>query len=272
MPDCPAIRVIASPSANLQTGFPPALRSVPHSIVQIEHSEGAEFDAVFRDVSIVFHDGPAIHPQEEAMSIVIIDAAKAAGVDHFILCSVFQPMRTKLRTHQTKLRIEEYLVESRLSYTILQPPNFMQNIPLDAVLSSGLIPTGFSTSVAHGFVDLNDVSLVARKVILDPARHNLAQYELVGENISYDEITSMLSRISRRNIQCEVLTPTEFVARLRLSGEVRTEYAEDSLVRMLVYYDRWGLVGNSNALKWLLGREPTKWEAYAQRELFANLH
>ena len=138
MPDCPAIRLIIPPNANVATGIPQQLRSLPHSVVQAEPTGGQAFESAFLGVNIVFHDGPVIHPQEEATSIAVIDAAKAAGVHHFILCSVFQSIRVKLRTHQTKLRlvllstiisisnvvrIEEYLVESRVNYTILQVIN-----------------------------------------------------------------------------------------------------------------------------------------------------
>jgi hypothetical protein len=72
------------------------------------------------------------------MATAVIDAAKNAGVRHFVLCSVLHPMRTKLVTHKLKLqcvyprmpckyvdqagcvRVEEYLIESRMNFTILQ--------------------------------------------------------------------------------------------------------------------------------------------------------
>jgi nucleoside-diphosphate-sugar epimerase len=103
LPECPAIRVIARSNANIQESFPPQLRSAPNSIVVADHFQGREFESAFRGVSIVFHNGPSVHAQEEAMSLAVIDAAKEAGVKHFVLCSVFHPMRTKLHTHKVKL-------------------------------------------------------------------------------------------------------------------------------------------------------------------------
>jgi nucleoside-diphosphate-sugar epimerase len=103
LPDCPAIRVIARSNENIQEHFPPQLRSSPHSIVVADHFQGTAFESAFRNVSIVFHNGPAVHAQEGAMSLAVIDAAKEAGVRHFVLCSVFHPMRTKLQTHKVKL-------------------------------------------------------------------------------------------------------------------------------------------------------------------------
>jgi nucleoside-diphosphate-sugar epimerase len=103
LPECPAIRVIARSNSNIQEHFPPQLRSAPHSIVVADHFQGREFESAFRGVSIIFHNGPAVHAQEEAMSLAVIDAAKEAGIKHFVLCSVFHPMRTKLQTHKVKL-------------------------------------------------------------------------------------------------------------------------------------------------------------------------
>ena len=90
LPECPAIRVIACSSANIQESFPFQLRSAHHFIIVADHFQGRESESAFRGVSIVFHNGPAVHTQEEAMSIVVIDAAEA-GIKHFVLCSVFTP-------------------------------------------------------------------------------------------------------------------------------------------------------------------------------------
>lgn len=109
LPECPAIRVIARSNANIQESFPPQLRSAPHSVVVADYFQGEAFESAFRGVSVVFHNGPAVHAQEEAASMAVIDAAKKAGVKHFILCSVFQAMRTKLHTHKVKLWYPIYI-------------------------------------------------------------------------------------------------------------------------------------------------------------------
>jgi hypothetical protein len=104
LPDCPPIRVIAQSDANVEGTFPTQLRYMPHSIVVAETFQGREFGAIFRGISVVFHNGPTTQPYEECQSLAIIDAAKGAGVKHFILCSVLQPMRVKLQSHRIKLK------------------------------------------------------------------------------------------------------------------------------------------------------------------------
>jgi len=108
LPDCPAIRLIVRDSGNTQESFPPQLRSVPHSIVAVEYFAGPIFISAFKGVSIVFHNGQALLPVDEAMGIAAIDAAKEAGVQHFVFASVLQPMRVKLGTHKMKLKFVHY--------------------------------------------------------------------------------------------------------------------------------------------------------------------
>ncbi|KIJ23651.1 hypothetical protein M422DRAFT_29076 [Sphaerobolus stellatus SS14] len=143
----------------------------------------------------------------------------------------------------------------------------MQNVDLSSALRTGKVQLGFSSTVPHGFVDLVDLTSIAMKIMNDPAAHNLARYEFVSENVSYDEITRMISDLSGRQVKCDVIPAKDFLSMMNAGGEIKNEFAEDAILRMMVYYDRWGLIGNPNVLKWLLGRQPTTWEAYLRREL-----
>ncbi|KAF8524143.1 hypothetical protein BU17DRAFT_43277 [Hysterangium stoloniferum] len=266
-PNCPAITVITRSGQNLRDSFPPPLLATPHRIVVTDHFEGASFTSAFDGISLVFHDGLAIDPKAGAASFAVIEASKSAGVDHFIFSSIIQPIRTKLHTHKMKLGIEEHLVESRLNYTILQPSQYMQNVALNNALSTGNIPIGFSPTIMHGFMDMTDLTAVVRTIMSKSRDHLYARYELVAENISYNDIAHTISETSGKLVQCEVFSAKEFVRKMRAAGEVQGEYAEDVLERLMMYYNRWGIVGNSNVLRWLLGREPVAWEQYIGREL-----
>ncbi|KIJ27596.1 hypothetical protein M422DRAFT_271199 [Sphaerobolus stellatus SS14] len=257
--DCPPIRVIARSHADLGRSFPAQLRSAPHSVVIIENITDPNLANAFQGISIVLHSGPLLDPKEEASSVAIIDMAKNAGVKHFILCSVLQPVRTKLHIHKAKLNIEEYLTESRLRYTILQAS--------DVAVNTGKIAIGFSPFVEHAFVDLNDLALTVLTIIRDPKSHSYACYELVAENISYHNIARLIAQEVRRDVQCEVLSTKDYLALMTGSYYVRNEHAEDAITRIMMYYDRWGLLGNPNVLRFLLGREPTSWTDYLRREL-----
>jgi len=115
----------------------------------------------------------------------------------------------------------------------------MQNIDLDSVLRTSKIPLGFSAQVAHGFVDLIDVAAVVRKILLNPKDHSMARYELVAENISYDKIANLISEVSRRQISCDLMAPKDYLATMNSENNIRSEYTEDCVIRILLYYDRW---------------------------------
>lgn len=115
----------------------------------------------------------------------------------------------------------------------------MQNVALSQAMQTGIISLGFSSTVLTGFVDLDDLAAVTRSIILSPARHFLAQYELVGQNASYEDVSRTVARVCRRDIQCNVLPREEFIGRMRATGEISSEYAEDAIERLMTYYDRW---------------------------------
>ncbi len=79
-------------------------------------------------VRALYHICPNMHPDEVAIGRRVIDAALAAGVEHFVYHSVLHPQTATMPHHWNKLQVEEALFESRLPFTILQPTAYMQNL------------------------------------------------------------------------------------------------------------------------------------------------
>jgi len=115
----------------------------------------------------------------------------------------------------------------------------MQNVALDVAVQSGKIPISFSPNIEHGFVDLDDLAHVVCSIILNPTHHNYARYELVAENISYNNIAQLIARGAQCDVQCHVLPMKDYLKIIMGSHYVRNEQAEDAIVRMMMYYDRW---------------------------------
>jgi len=65
----------------------------------------------------------------------MIDAAVSAQVQHCVYSSVLHPGLRKLISHDCKRYVEEYLIESSLPYAILQPSTFMDQLPIQKLLS-----------------------------------------------------------------------------------------------------------------------------------------
>jgi uncharacterized protein YbjT (DUF2867 family) len=90
--------------------------------------DAAAVQAALRDVQKVYHICPNVHSDEIIIGQVVISAARATEVEHFVFHSVLHPQTEKMPHHWHKLRVEETLLESSLHFTILQPTVYMQNI------------------------------------------------------------------------------------------------------------------------------------------------
>ena len=76
-------------------------------------------------------------------------------------------------------------------------------------------------------------------------------------------VAAAIGRALGRPIRAEPQSLEDFAAQARASG--MGDYQCEMLIRMFRWYERSGLVGNANTLRWLLGREPTTLEAFVAR-------
>ncbi|GJE98705.1 NAD(P)-binding protein [Phanerochaete sordida] len=249
----------------VQAAHPQLPRS---AFVIADFLEASTLGPALAGVDTVFHNAPGFHALEGAMGVAVIEAAKKAGVKHFVYCSVLFPVLSKLLNHDVKRGVEEFLIESGLDYTILEPTSFMQNMDVKGAAHTGALMCAYTPQVLQGFVDLADLAQVARLVLLDPAPHNRARYELVGENMALADVAKTIARVAGLSgVACEAVPRSEILKRGVVTARPGSAYATDALDRMLYYYDKRGIPGNNNTLRWLLGREPTSWEGFVRREL-----
>ena len=216
--------------------------------------------SAMQGMRVVYHICPNMSPNETVIGKLIIREACQAGIGHFIYHSVLHPQTEKMNHHWQKLRVEEMIFESGLPFTILQPAPYMQNLlaSWQTIIEAGLLRVPYSVNSKFSFVDLQDIAEAAKIVLATPGHIN-AIYELAGTlPVSPVEVADLLGRILNRNVKAE----EEPIDEWRLRAEEISEYAIENLVRTFNYYDRCGLTGNPNILKWLLNREPTSLEIF----------
>lgn len=216
-----------------------------------------------RGARAVYHICPNMSPNEVEIGKVVLDAGRAAGVEHFVYHSVLHPQTEKMSHHWQKLRVEEMLFESGMPFTILQPAPYMQNLlaSRNSIIEEGVLRVPYSVHAKFSFIDLEDLAQAARIVLTEPSHKN-ATYELAGTwPMSHAEVAKILSRVLNRAVRAE----REETGDWRLRAQGMRQYTLENLVRMFEYYDRWGLAGNPNILGWLLQREPTTLESFVGR-------
>jgi uncharacterized protein YbjT (DUF2867 family) len=215
---------------------------------------------------VVYHVCPNMNPDEVVIGKLVIDAARKAGIEHFIYHSVLHPQTERMKHHWAKLRVEEMIFESGLPFTILQPAPYMQNLLAGwkSIVEDGVLRVPYSINSKFSFVDLEDIAEAAKIVLTEPEHLN-ATYELAGtQPLSHVEVAGIFSRALKRDMRAE----KEEIRDWRLRAEQSlgmSEYAVENLVKMFEYYDQWGLIGNPIILRWLLKREPTKLESFIER-------
>ncbi len=222
-------------------------------------------------VQTVYHIGPTVHPAERAMGFAIVDAARAAGVHHFVFSSVLHAIATDLIQHEIKRDIEEHLLTSGLEFTILQPSNYMLPHRVRSVFEDEVFRLSWSLDRRQSMVDLEDITDVAALVLGEPDRHAAATYELVGPGrFTAHDIGDVLSKVLGREIAVEEIDSEAFVrARFRDAAPGALEYQVRVIRAIGAHYSRHDFVGNSNVLTWLLGRAPTSFEDFVRREYTA---
>ncbi|KZT24789.1 NAD-P-binding protein, partial [Neolentinus lepideus HHB14362 ss-1] len=263
----PRIRLPVHSASSIQkvTSSLPSL--APSSFVVAEYLDYSSLPPDSKNVGVEFCNSPSLHPNETAMGVNVINAAKQMDVKHFVL--------SQSKAWVCQATVEEYLTESSLPYTILQPSSFMQNTPLLKLLSEAArtdtitLDCWYYPDTLKGFLYLLDLAEIAASVLINPEPHLLASYSLVRENISLTAVSDIVSEETGVPSNCvrakRALVKAAWAEHaVRMYGEAVGEWTGEAWERLMSYYDKRGIPGNNNVVRWLLGREPTTWRMWVR--------
>lgn len=222
-------------------------------------------DAALSGCDKLVHIGPPMHPDEVDFTNNFIESAKSNGLEHFIYYSVMHPLRRDVRHHRLKLDAEENLIESGLTYTIVQPCRYMQHLePIwQKVLGEGVHAMPFDIDKKFSVVDLEDLA-EAVAIVAGRSSDSYATYELAGpEPLSQRDMAAVISRVTGHAIEARA-TPLDTMKK----AAAAKGFSDDKIEQMGImneHYDRHGFPGNPHVLRSILGRDPTTFEAYVRR-------
>ena len=241
-------------------------------VLQANLAEPKECKQLLRNVTAVYHIGPTFHPHEPGIGYNMIDAAAAEGQSfkHFVYSSVINTQLRKLLNHDCKRHVEEYLMESGLSYTILNPSNFADLFPLQQVLDSGVARPLWNPDVQFSLTCLYDYAEMSAKVLEEREVHSLAQYQAISIALSsWRERCETLSKMVGKEVKMEMVPINETIG-----GETEKFFrlpphpaTRDDAQRLILYYNHRGIYGSPNVMKWVLGREPMSWEEWVKAKM-----
>jgi uncharacterized protein YbjT (DUF2867 family) len=187
----------------------------------------------------------------------LLRAARSAGVSRFVYSSALHadhPLARNVGELGEKARFEEELAKTEgLSYTILRPSMFMENLLLALRGSVAFVP-GRQMRPAS-WISANDV---ARAAVRAFERNIQGHHELAGpDSCTFDEAYSRLARAWSKRIT--VLHPPLFT--MLLPGRF-VPYLGD-IARMFAFFDRVGYAADPAPLRTLFGVEALTIEEWA---------
>jgi len=201
-------------------------------------------------------------PDQIRLEKAIIDGAVHAELPHLVkLSSIATSHDSALLVGRLHAEIQDHLVASGLSYTLLCPASYANNL----FYAAGSVAvenswTGAAPTGRVAYIDIRDLSEAAALVLRDPALHGKT-YDLSGPDAyTFPEIAELLSRILGYEVTYVPVSPDDRLSAL-LGNGVSAWFAE--LLLSLETSAEAGQIGTvTTTLKELLAREPRTVEEF----------
>ena len=132
----------------------------------------------------------------------VADAAKTAGVEHFVYSSVGSAHRqTGISHFESKWEVEEYVRELDLPYTILRPVFFMQNWErMRGMVLGGTLAQPLDPDKPFQQVAVEDIGAFAAIAFENPERWIGREVDLAGDEPTMPEIAETFGRVIGREV------------------------------------------------------------------------
>ncbi len=201
----------------------------------------------------------------------VVDAAVEEGVSHFLFSSAYHSQIEELGHHWQKLRLEEYLINTDLRVSVVQPSMFMQNIRVEwpNVIKTGVYARPYSPDSLMNIIDTSDLAEAMARIMLE-TQFQGASYELCGsELLSHNEMAEIISGELGRQVVALQRDLSDWQDWARENNW--TAYAIETYSAMCRHYDAHGYkYGNDVTLKAILGRPATHYRKFIKRFIEAN--
>jgi uncharacterized protein YbjT (DUF2867 family) len=184
-----------------------ALSAKGVELVQGDLDDRSSLDRALAGVYGVFSVQTFMGPEgpvgETRQGKALADAAKAAGVQHFVYSSVGGAERKSGLPHfESKWQIEQHVRALGLPATILRPVFFMENLrspwmgPRDGVLAVALHSTTSLQMIAA-----DDIGAFAAMVFAQPAEFLGKAIEIAGDSLTGPQVADAFTRVSGQRVR-----------------------------------------------------------------------
>ena len=217
------------------------LQGIGAEIVRGDLKDRSSLDAACQGIRAVVstasatlsrQDGDSIQSVDRDGQLGLIDAAKAAGVDRFVLVS-FPNMNVEFPLQTAKREVELHLRESGMTYTILQPSFFMEvwlspALGFDAVNATAQIYGSGKNKIS--WISYQDVARFAVAALENPAAEN-AVIELGGPDaLSAQDVVSVFEELQGKVFKIQQVSEEQ----LQAQKEGATDSLQESFAGLML--------------------------------------
>ncbi len=134
---------------------------------------------------------------EVRQGVQLADAAKAAGIEHYVYSSVGSAHRqTGIAHFDSKWEVEEHVRGSGVPYTVLRPVFFMQNWEMmrEPILG-GTLPQPLDPDKPFQMIAVEDIGVFAAMAFENPDGWVGREVDIAGDELTMPEIADTFSRV-----------------------------------------------------------------------------
>lgn len=202
-----SLRVTSRKKSQLES-----LKSEYGDAIYLDLDDPRSFDAALVGVKSLFLlTGYSVSMLVQSKAMV--DAAKRAGVAHFVHLGVFTPDPNCYDPHFAwHQMVEVYIKASGLAYTFLHPNCFLQNFTgFYGMAKKGRIRF-YAGDKKLGWIALEDVGEACAKIIAEgPSIHGGKDYWFSSESLNIHEVAQVFSQVTGKPFVADARAPEEFI-------------------------------------------------------------
>jgi uncharacterized protein YbjT (DUF2867 family) len=201
-------------------------------------------------------------PQLVELESNVLDVCKEFGVKHVVLHSALGAGDYGKSFPSWHRKVEDKLKVTGISYTILRPNGFLQNIVTynaPSIRAQGAFYAAMGDAKVS-YLDVGDIAVVAAKA-LKGGVHAGKTYELNGpEAISNQELAKRISKVAGRTVN--YVDIPESAQREAMLGLGMPEWQVTALLELQQYYKQGGGAKTDGLLRALIERDPVTLDHY----------
>ena len=187
-----------------------ALAKAGAEVVKGNLTNASDLQAALRGVHGVFAMSTPFEAgmdQELRQGIMMADAAKQAGIAHYVYTSVGSAHRnTGIPHFETKWKVEQHIRQIGLPATVLRPVWFMENFTTFSKPSvDGILMMPMRADKKLAMVALRDIGEFGAAAFMRPNDFLGQAIDLAGDELTMQEVAAQLSKVTGRSIQFQAL-------------------------------------------------------------------